>query len=180
MFASKGLQLGEGNVGADRGGFEPRRGCSIRCPAPTTSPAWRPARCLMFRARSRSLSTNTQASWKMCSFVWPSWTGLSTNASCQPEKPESSQAKTRGSASTLGVEPAPRERSLATGENARPAKTRAILGIPATDAAAAPVNKMGASSWGRSVVAPQKPLIPTTSPPEPASISHPNGVSADA
>ena len=29
-------------------------------------------------ARSRSLSTNTQASWKMCSFVWPGWTGLST------------------------------------------------------------------------------------------------------
>jgi hypothetical protein len=30
-------------------------------------------------ARSRSLSTNTQASWKMCSFVWPYWTGPSTN-----------------------------------------------------------------------------------------------------
>jgi hypothetical protein len=26
-------------------------------------------------ARSRSLSTNTQASWKMCSSVWPEWTG---------------------------------------------------------------------------------------------------------
>ena len=32
-------------------------------------------------ARSRSLSTNTQASWKMCSFVWPGWTGLSTAVS---------------------------------------------------------------------------------------------------
>jgi hypothetical protein len=28
-------------------------------------------------ARLRSLSTNTQASWKMCSFVWPGWTGPS-------------------------------------------------------------------------------------------------------
>jgi hypothetical protein len=30
-------------------------------------------------ARSRSLSTNTQVSWKMCSFVWPGWTGPSTD-----------------------------------------------------------------------------------------------------
>jgi hypothetical protein len=33
----------------------------------------------------------------------PRWTGLSTNASCQPEKPENSQMKTWGSASTLGL-----------------------------------------------------------------------------
>ena len=33
--------------------------------------------------------------------------GLSTDATCQPEKPESSQVKTWGSASTLGGELAP-------------------------------------------------------------------------
>src|SRR5581483_6242697 len=32
------------------------------------------------------------------------WTGLSTNATCQPKKRENSQVKTRGPASTLGVE----------------------------------------------------------------------------
>ena len=55
----------------------------------------------------------------------PRWTRLSTNASCQPKKPENSQVKTRGSASTLGVELGaaqrlssnPRER--ATRENLR-------------------------------------------------------------
>ncbi len=51
-----------------------------------------------------TLSTNTQASWKMCRFVCPGWTGLSTNASCQLEKPESSHVKTWGSPSTVGVE----------------------------------------------------------------------------
>ena len=34
----------------------------------------------------------------------PRWTRPSTKATCQPEKPESSQVKTWGSASTLGVE----------------------------------------------------------------------------
>ena len=119
-------------------------------------------------ARSRSLSTNTQASWKMCRFVWPSWTGLSTNASCQPEKPESSQPKTRDSASTPGVELAPRESSLPTGENTRPATTRGILRIPATEAAAAPVNKICASSWGRSVVAPRHGFEPRLTAPKAA------------
>jgi len=37
----------------------------------------------------------------------PGWTRLSTSASCQPEKPENSQVKTWGSASTLGAELAP-------------------------------------------------------------------------
>jgi hypothetical protein len=32
------------------------------------------------RECSRSLSTNTHASWKMCSFVRPGWTGSSTSA----------------------------------------------------------------------------------------------------
>jgi len=33
------------------------RGCSIRCPAPTTSPAWRPARYLVIRSAIAPLST---------------------------------------------------------------------------------------------------------------------------
>ena len=63
------------------------------------------------KALSRSLLTNTQASWKMCSFVRPRWTGLSTNASCQPEKLENSQVQTWDSTSTLGVELAHRAMS---------------------------------------------------------------------
>jgi hypothetical protein len=55
---------------------------------------------------SLSLSTNNQASWKMWTFVWPRWTGPSTNGSCQLEKPENSQVKTWGSTSTPGVETA--------------------------------------------------------------------------
>jgi hypothetical protein len=119
-------------------------------------------------AHLRSLSTNTQASWKMCRLVWPSWTGLSTNASCQPEKPESSQVKTRDSASTPRVELAPHEGSLPTRENATAARTRGIFQIPATEAAAAPVNKICASSWGRSVVAPRHGFEPRLTAPKAA------------
>ena len=36
-------------VGVDTGGAWPAGGCLTECPAPTTSPAWRPARCLVFR-----------------------------------------------------------------------------------------------------------------------------------
>ena len=46
-----------------------RRGPSTQCPAPTTSPAWRPARCLVFRGASAPLSTNTHASLKIFGFV---------------------------------------------------------------------------------------------------------------
>ena len=40
-----------------------------RCPAPTTSPAWRPARYLVFRGAFAPLSTNTRASLKFFGFV---------------------------------------------------------------------------------------------------------------
>ena len=46
-----------------------RRGPSTQCPAPTTSPAWRPARCLVFRGASAPLSTNTRASLKIFRIV---------------------------------------------------------------------------------------------------------------
>lgn len=49
----------------------PTAGCGgvNRCPAPTTSPAWRPARCLVFRGAFAPLSTNTRASLKIFGFV---------------------------------------------------------------------------------------------------------------
>ena len=37
-------------------------------------------------ARSRSLSTNTQASWEMCTLVWPDWTGLSSKLAGERQK----------------------------------------------------------------------------------------------
>ena len=73
----------------------------------------------------------------------PVCTGLSTNASCQPEKPESSQPKRRGAASTLGVELAPHETSLPTRENARSTKTCGMWRIPGKTATGAAVNKTG-------------------------------------
>lgn len=39
------------------------------CPAPTTSPAWRPARYLVFRGAFAPLSTNTGQSLKIFGFV---------------------------------------------------------------------------------------------------------------
>ena len=40
-----------------------------QCPAPTTSPAWRSARYLVFRSVFALLSTNTRASLKIFGFV---------------------------------------------------------------------------------------------------------------
>src|SRR5438270_376775 len=55
-------------------------------PAPTTSPAERPARCLV--GAFSLLSTNTRANQEMCTFGGPRWKGLSTNSSCQLERAE--------------------------------------------------------------------------------------------
>src|SRR6266849_4535031 len=49
----------------------------------------------------------------------PRLTLLSTNASCQPEKPENSQVEMWGSASTLGLNSHPRDSSLPTGESTK-------------------------------------------------------------
>ncbi len=54
-------------------------------------------------------------------YGWPRWTRPSTNASCQLEKPESSQVKTWGSASTLGVELGP-PRCLSSNRRECPAR----------------------------------------------------------
>ena len=43
----------------------------------------------------------------ICILDWPLWTGLSTKASCQPEKPENSQVKTWGAGLNPGVELGP-------------------------------------------------------------------------
>ena len=79
VFASKGAQPGEGEVGADNGGVWPQW---LLDPMSSTHNESRLAACPMSGvpgARSRSLSTNTQTSWKMCSFAWPGWTGPSTS-----------------------------------------------------------------------------------------------------
>ena len=81
VLASEGAQPGEDDVGVDK-----RRGVAAvvarpNVQAPTTSPAWRPARYLVIRSAFAPLSTNTQASWIMCSFVWPGWTRCNIEAS---------------------------------------------------------------------------------------------------
>ena len=43
--------------------------------------------------------TNNQANWKTKDLVWRDWVGVSTNATCQPEKLENSQVNAWGSAS---------------------------------------------------------------------------------
>jgi hypothetical protein len=68
VFASKGAHPDEGNVGADK-----RRGMAAVVARPNVQHPQRvplgglPA-VWCSGARSRSLSTNTQASWNMCSF----------------------------------------------------------------------------------------------------------------
>src|ERR1035437_1804362 len=105
-------------------------------------------------ARSRSLSTNTQVIWKMCSFVCPLPTLLSTNASCQPEKPENSQVETWGSAATRGVELAhPRCHSSNRRERGARKNPRNVADTDEGGAGAA-VNKTAVLSWGKKVVAP--------------------------
>ncbi len=54
----------------------------------------------------------------------PLWTRPPTNASCQPEKPESSQAETSGSVTTLRVELTPPRNLSSNRRDARPARTR--------------------------------------------------------
>ena len=74
MFASKGAQPDEGDVGADKGGVWPPW---LLDPMSSTHNESRLAACPMSGVPgrdSRSLSTNTQASWNMCSFVWSGWT----------------------------------------------------------------------------------------------------------
>ena len=72
-------------------------------------------------SRDPPLRTRKAPSLKSHVLGWPRWTGLSTNASCQLEKPESSQVKTWGSASTLGVELAP-PRCLSSNRRERAAR----------------------------------------------------------
>src|SRR6266567_4353839 len=84
----------------------------------------------------------------------PRWTGPSTNASCQPEKPENQYPIAWGSASTLGLSAHPRAVSFPTGETARRAKTRGMWRIRATVAAGAAVKIMGVEIWYTDNVAP--------------------------
>jgi hypothetical protein len=92
--------------------------------------------------------------------VRPRWTRLSTNGSCQSEKPENPQVKTRGSASTLGVELDPRDTSLPNGEGARSARTNGVWRIQARRATCAAVNKTRRWSWSRSGLAPRDGFEP--------------------
>ena len=92
----------------------------------------------------------------------------STNASRQPEKPENSQVKTRGSASTLGLNPQPRATSLPTGENRRLARTCEMLRIRAREQPTAAVKETRARSWGGTVVAPRHGFEPRFTAPKAA------------
>lgn len=72
-FASQGAPLGGDSVGANRRRTWPPIIGTVwlldPCPAPTTSPAWRPARYLVFRGAFAPLSTNTGQSLKIFGFV---------------------------------------------------------------------------------------------------------------
>jgi hypothetical protein len=80
----------------------------------------------------------------------PRWIGLSTNATCQLEKPENSQVK------TWGLSAPSQEACLPTGENAPHAKTCGMLGIRATVNAGAAVNKMGPCGYDGKNLAPRR------------------------
>jgi len=69
------------------------------------------------RCAYRRLST-TRVRFSTVQGGTPLWTRPSTNATCQPEKPESPQVKTWGSASTLGVDRAP-PRNLSSNQRER-------------------------------------------------------------
>jgi len=97
-------------------------------------------------------------------FACPRWTGPSTNASRQPEKPENWYSKTWGSASTLGLSSRPRAVSFPTGENAGRAKSCRMWRIQATVVATAAVKIMGLGIWYVGSMAPHKTRYQTTSP----------------
>ena len=84
----------------------------------------------------------------------PRCTGPSTNATCQPEKPENWYSKTWGSASTLGLSLHPRAVFFPTGETARRAKTCGMWRIQARRATSAAVKIMGVGIWYADSMAP--------------------------
>ena len=90
----------------------------------------------------------------------PVCTGLSTNASCQQEKPENSKEKTWGPASTLGLSLHPRRTPLQTRENRWVAKICGMCRIRARRTAGDAVNKTGDWSWGRNILAPRHRFEP--------------------
>jgi hypothetical protein len=65
--------------------------------------------------------------------------------SCQPEKPENSQVKTWGPASTLGLSLDPHDASSPTGENLRHAKTCGMWRIRAKLTAGAESKSFGSA-----------------------------------
>jgi hypothetical protein len=81
--------------------------------------------------------------------------GPSTNASCQPEKPENWYSKTWGSASTQGLSLHSCAVSFPTGETARRARTCRMWRVRATVAVGAAVKIMGVGSWYAEGMAPQ-------------------------
>lgn len=85
----------------------------------------------------------------------PRLTLLSTNASCQLEKPENSQPKAWRSTSTRGLSLRLRNASLQTGENVPCARTCRMWRIRAREVAGAAVNRIGATSWERSTGSPE-------------------------
>ncbi len=99
---------------------------------------------------------------------WPHCTGPSTNASCQPEKPENWYEKTWGSASTPGVSLHPRAVSFPTGETAGRARTRGMWRIRASVAASAAVKIMGVGIWYAVRMAPRHGFEPRFSAPKAA------------
>jgi len=89
-FASKARSLAEKGGGRGR-----RRNMAAGCrplwlldPMSSTHNESRLAACPLSGVPGRysALSTNTRASWKMCSFVWPDWTMLSTSVATSAER----------------------------------------------------------------------------------------------
>ncbi len=98
----------------------------------------------------------------------PACTGLSTNASCQPEKPENWYSKTWGSTSTLGLSLHPSAVSFPTGETARRARTCGMWRIRARRATGAAVKIMSVGIWYADGVAPRRGFEPRFTAPKAA------------
>jgi hypothetical protein len=101
----------------------------------------------------------------------PRWTGLSTMATCQLEKPKNSQLKTWGSASTLGVElgparcPSSNRRERKTHENLRNVADTSEVDRQRSRQRKAPVElerkSTGSPAWIRTTIHGSKGRCPT-------------------
>ncbi len=140
---------------------------SLRCEIPNPRTAARLTKKQLTAEPDANDRATTSASPK-CDAPAQVGQGCQQTRPCQQEKPENSQAKTWGSASTLRLRPKARTASLPTGENRRLTKTCAMLRIRARRPPRAHVKKTTVGSWGGTVLAPRHGFEPRFTAPKAA------------